>query len=368
MASLFIFGLSIAIFLFLLTLVKRDKSRADHLLSYWMGFITLHLVLFLLDYSGVFFNYPHLLGILLPLPILHGVFLYFFTLEITTNRLPSATKSLLHFLPFLLLVGLAIPFYSLSGEEKIDVFVNKGKGYEWYGIVQTVLFAVSGFGYSIASVFEIRKHRKHILQLFSNHEKKKLEWLEWMSYGLGGIWLLSIFFGDDVVFSGVVLFILFIGIFGITQTPVFLTQENRADNSTIDPAPDEAVGGKYHRSGLDEAEARRLAVLLENFMQSQKPYKDPNLTLDQLSAAIHADPNHLSQVINSRLGKTFYHYINSYRIKEFLLLAALPESSRFTYLGLAYDCGFQSKTTFNKYFKLETGKNPSQHFQAVRAS
>ena len=151
MASLFVFGLSIAIFLFLLTLVKRDKSRADHLLSYWMGFIALHLVLFLLDYSGVFFNYPHLLGILLPLPILHGVFLYFFTLEITTNRLPSATKSLLHFLPFLLLVGLAIPFYSLSGEEKIDVFVNKGKGYEWYGIVQTVLFAVSGFGYSIAS-------------------------------------------------------------------------------------------------------------------------------------------------------------------------------------------------------------------------
>ena len=98
-------------------------------------------------------------------------------------------------------------------------------------------------------------------------------------------------------------------------------------------------------------------------MANNKPYKNPDLTLDELATLMAVNPNQLSQVINSRTGKSFYHYINSYRIKEFLALASLPESNKFTYLGLASDCGFQSKTTFNKYFKLETGKTPSEYFQ-----
>lgn len=369
MILFFFFGLSIAAFLFLLTLVKRNKTNADYILAGWMGFMTLHLTLFMLDYSGVSYQHPHLLGILLPFPILHGLFLYLYTIQTTTNRSPRTGFILVHLIPFSLLVVLAIPFYSLPGEEKLQVFLNQGKGYEWYSAIQIFLFVTIGFAYSIASVLEIRKHRKQMHQVSSNHERKKLTWLEWMSYGLGCIWLLASFFDDGVIFSGVVLFILFIGVFGINQTPAFLAttpQEKIPDSG--DRLQDDQHSGKYQKSGLSEDDASRLSDSLEGFMKVNKPYKNPDLTLDELAASMKIHPHQLSQVINSRAGKTFYHYINSYRIKEFLVLASLPESSRFTYLGLAYDCGFQSKTTFNKYFKLETGKTPSEHFQTLTAA
>ena len=370
MTLFFLFGLSIATFIFLLTLVKRNKNSADYTLAAWMGFMTLHLAFFVLDHSKVSYEHPHLLGVLLPLPILHGLFLYCYTLQTTTGRLPGGKNIAFHLLPFFLLVILAIPFYSLSAEEKLQVFLSSGKGYEWYGSIQIILFTTAGLTYSIVSILNIRKHRLKLFTVFSNTEKKKLIWLECMSYGLGCIWLLAFFFSDQVVFSGVVVFVLFIGVFGITQTPVFLTPM-KEDLRAVVPEQtfqDQQASEKYQKSGLTDDDASRLADSLEKYMTLHAPYKNPDLTLDDLAALLQVNPYQLSQVINSRVGKTFYHYINSYRIKEFVRLSALPESNKFTYMGLAYDCGFQSKTTFNKYFKLETGKTPSEYFQTAKAA
>ena len=370
MILFFYFGLSIAFFLFLLTLVKRKKNNADYILAMWMGFMTIHLTFFVLDYSKVSYRYPHLLGILLPLPILHGFFLYCYTFQTTTNRFPRIRLLILHLIPFFLLVILAIPFYSLSAQEKLQVYQNHGKGFEWYSTIQITLFVTLGLTYSMASIFNIKKHRKQMLNVFSNHSKKKLTWLEWMSWGLGCIWVLAFFFDDPVIFSGVVIFILFIGVFGINQTPVFITpiNEEMVMDVSKSTALDQQVIEKYQKSGLTEDDAMRLLDYLETYMEQHKPYKNPELTLDELSTSLKVNPNQLSQVINSRTSKTFYHYINSYRIKEFLKLAALPGSNKFTYLGLANDCGFQSKTTFNKYFKIETGKTPSQYFLIANAA
>lgn len=370
MILFFFFGLSIAFFLFLLTLVKRNKNNADYILATWMGFMTIHLSFFVLDYSRMSYQYPHLLGIILPFPILHGFFLYAYTVQTTTNRFPRMGGIFLHLIPFFLLVILAIPFYSLSAQEKLQVYLNRGAGFEWYSAIQITLFVTVGLSYSTAAILEIKKHRRKMQNVFSNHEKKKLIWLEWMSLGLGCIWVLAFFFNDQVIFSGVVLFILFIGVFGINQTPVFLTpvkDDHITDISENNPS-DQQTSEKYQRSGLTDDDAMRLQDLLEKFMLQEKPYKNPDLTLDELAAALKVIPNQLSQVINSRAGKTFYHYINSYRIREFLALAALPDSNKFTYLGLAYDCGFQSKTTFNKYFKIETGKTPSEYFNMASAA
>ena len=371
MILFYFFGLSIAVFLFLLTLVKRNKTNADYILAAWMAYMAVHLTFFALDYSRVSYQYPHLLGILLPFPILHGLFLYFFTEATITNRLPEKKIVLLHLIPFLLLTVLAIPFYALSAQEKLQVFLNQGRGYEWYSAIQITLFVVIGLSYTVASILKIKRHRKEMLDVFSNTGNKTLTWLEWMSYGLGCIWLVAFFFNDQVIFSGVVLFILFIGVFGINQTPVFHTSppEQKNDDLAKDATTTIRQGPeKYQKSGLTEEDALRLLNTLESFMNHNKPHKNPELTLDELAAILKVHPNQLSQVINSRTGKTFYHYVNSYRIREFLTLATLPGSNKFTYLGLAYDCGFQSKTTFNKYFKLETGKTPSEYFQMASAA
>ncbi|HZI54714.1 MAG TPA: helix-turn-helix domain-containing protein, partial [Chitinophagaceae bacterium] len=77
-------------------------------------------------------------------------------------------------------------------------------------------------------------------------------------------------------------------------------------------------------------------------------------------------PNTLSQVINSFENKTFYDYINGLRIEEFKTLVTDPGSRQFTLLSLAFECGFNSKTAFNRNFKKATGQSPSDYLNQVK--
>jgi len=362
----YLFGLMISGFLIILILLKKQKQRADYLLAGWMLTMGVHLLLFYMQYSGSVYKYPHALGLLMPLPVLHGFFLYAYAAELTGTSLLKSKAAWLSLLPFLVLVVLAIPFYGLSAAEKTAVFRNHGKGFEWYMLIQLGLIVLSGLTFSIATLFRIRKHREVLLGYFSDTEKKMLSWLEYLAFGLALIWMLAVFFDDTIVFAGVVLFVLFIGIFGINQVPVFYadmpveTTVRRTEIAAGEPE-------KYARTGLKDESAAQWMEKLEVLMRTEKPHTNGELTLNDLAALLYCHPHQLSQVINSMYGKTFHHYINSYRIEEFLAMAAQPENKKYTFMALAYDCGFNSKTTFNKYFKLHTGKTPSEYFEEIPA-
>jgi AraC-like DNA-binding protein len=367
---IFIIGITIASFLFCLLLFKKKKEPADLLMIIWIGVINIHLILFYALKTGISYKYPYTLGLILPIPLLHPVLLYFYTIELTKKEALTFKKICLHLIPFFILTALAFPFFNLPQEEKINIFQHNGKGYEWYITIQVLVILISGFAYTIASLFEIRKHQKRLQQILSNTDKRMLKWLEYLTIGLGMIWLLTIFFDDDVILNAVVAFVLFIGFFGINQVPVFnrqwITDLNTEKSHNYDTTPDSEISdtlpppSRYAKSGLKEDDISRIMSQLEELMKKDKPFTDSELTLNDLAQKLDVHPNQLSQAINSITGKSFYHYINSWRIEEFLALASLPENKKYTFLSLAYDCGFNSKTTFNKYFKLHTGKTPSE--------
>jgi AraC-like DNA-binding protein len=74
----------------------------------------------------------------------------------------------------------------------------------------------------------------------------------------------------------------------------------------------------------------------------------------------------LSWLLNETLGQNFNEYINTWRLNAFQQKAVLPEFSHYTILGLAYDCGFNSKSVFNDFFKKSTGQTPSAWLKANR--
>lgn len=369
----FLLGIFLAVFLGLLLLLKKNKSRADNILTIWLFFLCTTQLLRYLTWTGYFYDYPHWLGVELSLPILHAVLLYFYVREVTGNPLRNHWEVLAHFLTTVLLFILTIPFYLISAEEKILAYQNHGVGFEWFKKTSLPLLVLSGIAYSIWSLWIIRKHQIRIKDNFSNTDKKELQWLKYLVLGNLILYVLSIFYDNYIINMGIVTLVLFIGIFGINQLNIFYTapklETSTSDLNTAQEEQENKVTRKpstpskrYAKSGLNEEMAVQIYAKLQNFTAGEAIYKNENLTLSELADLLEAHPNHLSQVINEKEGKNFYNYINSIRIKEFIKLASLPENKKYTMMALAYDCGFSSKSTFNKHFKVSTGKTPTEFF------
>ncbi|WP_121066566.1 helix-turn-helix domain-containing protein [Maribacter vaceletii] len=121
---------------------------------------------------------------------------------------------------------------------------------------------------------------------------------------------------------------------------------------------------KETSNSLNKIEIAENKLLLENFIASNEPYLNSNLSLKKLAESIHLHPNKLSWLLNAEYDKNFNDFINQYRLQHFKTLAANPKFKNITILGLAYDSGFNSKSVFNTYFKNAEGVTPSQWMKA----
>ena len=93
-------------------------------------------------------------------------------------------------------------------------------------------------------------------------------------------------------------------------------------------------------------------------MQQNERYLDTALTLRTLADEAGLHPNKLSWMLNDQVGVSFNDYLNNFRLECFKQKALDPTNKNFTLLGLAFESGFNSKSTFNDYFKKKTGVTP----------
>ena len=103
-------------------------------------------------------------------------------------------------------------------------------------------------------------------------------------------------------------------------------------------------------------------------MEEQKPFVRSTLTLQELSEELQISAHNLSEVINTRLGKNFFDFVNGFRVKEVQALLADPAYRNITILAIAQDAGFNSKSTFNTIFKKVTNKTPSEYRRQLDTS
>ncbi|AUG53668.1 AraC family transcriptional regulator [Thalassospira marina] len=115
------------------------------------------------------------------------------------------------------------------------------------------------------------------------------------------------------------------------------------------------------RATIDPDEVERICRALEKLVAQTDMLFDPLLTMPKMAAAVGTKPNQLSMVLNRHIGKSFFDYVNEYRIEEATRLL-MKEPDR-TILDIAVEVGFNSKSTFNLAFKKITGHTPSSYRQ-----
>lgn len=150
----------------------------------------------------------------------------------------------------------------------------------------------------------------------------------------------------------------------------FMTLQGSAALTIIDYYDNPAQlsqGQKYAKSGLNSEQQRSYSQQLENIMQSQQMFLRSDLTLPKLAEEVGCSGNHLSQVINSEFGASFFEYLNQYRIdyaKELLSQSNGQSNGRSnSILDIAFTVGFNSNSAFYSAFKKRVGMTPAQYRQ-----
>ncbi len=125
---------------------------------------------------------------------------------------------------------------------------------------------------------------------------------------------------------------------------------------------------KYKTYSLPKKKSRKILNTILDFMEREKPYLEPTLTMPQLAKQLGISKEELSQVINKELFLNFNAFVNTYRINEAKRKLKDPRENQFIILKIAHDVGFNSKSSFNAVFKKITGLSPSEYRKKYQKS
>ena len=150
-----------------------------------------------------------------------------------------------------------------------------------------------------------------------------------------------------IILSGAVIAL---GYYSINYPEIFIATDLKA-KKLIDSA--------------SSVEIQKIGSKLKDIMEVEKPYLNPKLTLDKLADIAGITPHLLSKTINEVFDKNFFLFVNDYRVKEFKILIKNDELKNHTILSLAFDSGFNSKTTFNTAFKNVTKLTPKEYLNNI---
>jgi AraC-like DNA-binding protein len=120
---------------------------------------------------------------------------------------------------------------------------------------------------------------------------------------------------------------------------------------------------RYERSRLMNVSVDRTIAEMKRLMADEELYRDSDLSLEDLAERLRMNAPQLSELLNLHVGLTFPVYVNGFRT-EFAKRCLLSEPKD-SILDIAFECGFNSKSTFNAAFLKATGLTPSEYRKRV---
>lgn len=350
---------------------RAVKQLSDHVLSaYFLLFAITQILSFIEMYNREnAYPFPSFINTSTPFIFLHGPFLWFYIKSLTVNDFKFRIIHLLHFLPFVLVTALFwFTIYHLPAELRIAADAGLFRSQANYPVIVTAI-ALSTQGYFLWGILLIRNYNRRLKDWLSQTTSVDLHWLRILLISaIVAYATISMVYAIDYRFSlfpgnllqptgfGIAaLFVVILGFFGLKQGNLFVS------NPGITLA-EETAGLKSEPAAVSGKDEQFVNELL-NHMREQKPYLDPELNITKLSNDLRVSPDYFSGILNGRLNMNFFDFINHYRIEEFKVQCRKPENNHLSIMGIAFECGFNSKATFNRVFKKVTNLTPSEFKQ-----
>jgi AraC-like DNA-binding protein len=355
-----LFVLIIFQLLFLCTFLftqRKGKRISNWLLGSFFLSIALNLLDVFLLMNRAYASCSALAGWGSCIPLVFGPLLYLYTRSVLEKR---AGFSWVHFLPFaVFFLGTEI-FYVSEPRATQELLLQNALAHRFHwsvSLASSIIFLQFSL-YIAFSLDLIARHKKAATQHFSNPGQTSLSWLYTMlmffMFLMIGTTLNGLLAGTPLAnhylltFSVIILaMLIFINrvLLKALHTPYFFAFEEVSEAPAM-PA--------------DNKENAAMAQSLRLYMETEKPWLNPDLSLEELAVGIGQKPKMLSAVINETLGQSFFDFINHYRIDEAKRLLTNPVDKKITVLEVLYAVGFNSKSSFNTLFKKYTGLTPTE--------
>ncbi len=380
-------GMSL-LFLFAVFLLKSGKGSSKKLLSIFF----VNSIFYLLYYYG----FLHRPSNLVPIAFLFGSgagfllgpTLLFYIRSLVWKKGKIKKPFLKHLSPFFLhwlLIAVPVTVNIAFGvlPRYHDFYVRIA----YYLNLSENLFFIT---YGIISYQQVRKIQKAKAQMYASVASDSLDWILYLIIGLISIAgldslfsLYELFFpmipwniGTLTAFAFIGLYC-FLGYKGMFQSQIllpdfFLEEMNETpDQIPAKPSPSpqtesqsdtmETTRVSTQLSGFSDEEIEALKEQLLQILETKKPYLNDSISLSDLADELGITDKKLSELLNQYLDTNFYNLINDYRVREVKQKLSEEDSKKYTLLSIAYECGFPSKTSFNRVFKQKTGLSPSQY-------
>lgn len=357
-------GLIFAALLVFRYLVK--KQSADLWLAALLAVLCSNLITPFIGFANVYDNNQWLTYFPFGIAYGYGVCVRFYVLNLTDSKRGFSGRDWLFFIPSVVYLIFRLILFAQDLEFKSRFDEN------YYVPFAGPLIFVTELIWNVALIyFSIRHYRKYrawLDQNFSDTEKIKFDWLRNFLY-LSTLVLIAgaIFdFTNSFVFKlSYIQYFYFELILAIATYYLAIAGYLRSQTIELSFTEKHSEEIGTRKTLLPEKELEKLKTKLQNLMRKEKPYLNPQLTLTDLSKFLGVNSAVLSYVINAGFEKNFNDFTNEFRIAE--VKEKLKNADDSTLLGIAFDCGFNSKATFNRAFKKFTGVSPKE-FQEDSAS
>ncbi len=372
MEEILYIGITQTLFAGILIAAKKPRINANQILAAWLLIICFEMIIVLLNLTLV-----ELYSVKI-LPYTYGPLLLLYAKFLTEEKPQWNPRYLWHFVPFFIFLIASLIFINERVMHGTDGFLVKDR-FIPFRIVYAATFFISISAYSVATFVVIHRHQKQMKKLLSySSEKITLRWLLGLSITFyTGYVIMFIFGGIDIMvgfmpfdpyelsFISLTFLTFLFGVFGFHQPGIFEEIVRPQDHMKV--LEIEPNNKKYQRSGLKQEDVADLVNKIRKYLVIKKPYLDRALTIYDLSDQLKISRHILSEVINEHMGMNFYSLVNEYRVNEVKERLKSNEFKHLTILAIAYDSGFNSKSSFNTIFKEKTGQTPSEYLSGLNA-
>lgn len=362
LTSFLIVFISILFVLFLLTVQTKNKW-SNRLLSVYLLIRALNIsAYFYYDYISLPIELELLrmdIGSFLEFPVL-----YLFTLSVVYSDFKLKRTHIWHLAPLLLITIVQLPSFYLATEVQQNEFADSYLQHP-LGVFSTVLAHAQNLFYIVLIFLTLARYKTVVQQNYALSSRYNYQWLYQMNVFIAVVFAIAILKNFQkylpVDFLNFDAFRLLLAVSILIFTCWLVLKALHAPKLFTGVSSELAVIPAEIEQHTPSEAIQTQIDQLEAYMKSVTPYTNPELTIKELSEALQMEERALSILINRHLGSNFHRYINGFRIAKAQELLQNTTASQLTVLEILYQVGFNSKSSFNTYFKKETGYTPTAY-------